>query len=86
MTLLLGIGSLRRSLRLLVLFPLSLVNSLRDCLASYTLPHLRPLALPCLDRPNETALGWRGALISSKRDQRAASDTRHVFLFPSRQV
>jgi hypothetical protein len=54
--LLLGIGSLRGSLGLLVLFPLSLINSLRNRLATYAMFHLRSFALPVLDRADEAAL------------------------------
>lgn len=85
--LLLGVCNLRGSLGLLALFPLSVVDCLRNRGATDAYHfHLGSFSLPGMDGAHKTALRLRGTLVSSKRDQRAARDPSDVFLLASRQV
>jgi hypothetical protein len=63
LSLLLSICGLRGALGLLVLLAVSLVNSLRDRLASDALSHLGSFALPRLDGADQTVLCLRGAFV-----------------------
>ena len=82
--LLLRVCSLCRSLSLLVLLPMSLVNSLGDCLSANALPHLRPFALSGVDRAHKTALRLRRTLASGERNQWATRDPCDMLLFTGR--
>jgi hypothetical protein len=86
LSLLLGICGLCSALRLLVLLPRPLVDSLRNRMAANACLHLCPLTLPGIDSADEPRLGLRCRLVPTESDQRATSNPSHVFLLTGRQV
>jgi hypothetical protein len=86
LSLLLSVCGLRGALGLLVLLAVSLVNSLRDSLATDPLFHLGSFALSRLDCADQTVLCLRRALVGGQRDQWATCDPRDVLLLARREV
>lgn len=86
MSLLLSESSLGSSLRLLMLLPISLINSMRNSLATDPLPHLSPFTLARLNCTDQANPGLGSVLVASNGNERAARHPRDVFLLACRQV